>query len=108
MRYINPLKLYDSKGLAMVTNYVCELRPLGYIFDSFFLTVIESGFELERYHWDKAAEELRKQSYVGVKDDEKVVDFIIPLSCDLVNVKFEYDHDGDDLKETLLFKKGQL
>jgi len=52
---------------------------------------------------------LRKQSYIGVKDDEKVVDLIVPLSLDLLNVRFEYNFEGDsDFKETLLFKKGQL
>lgn len=110
MKYINPLRLYDHKGVPMLTNNVPELhKHSGYIFDSFFLTIIEAGFSLQRFDQDHVCEELRQQAYFGVKNNDKVVSLILPLTTDLINVEFEYEFEGeDDFKETLLFKRGQL
>ena len=117
MIYLNPLQLIDTKGNTMAHSFADRLKTEGYIYEQFYLKNVHKKFKLSKFN-SITREEIQMCARRGRKDGKTVVQAIIPLTEDLIMVEIKYTVYGDkgkddsddehDVKEMLLFRKGQI
>ena len=115
MQYLNPLQLDDSDGKPLPYDFTERLKTEGYIYEQIYVKNCYKKFRVVDFS-PAVREEIRMCARRGRKDGRTCVKALIPISDELVMVKFKYivygnkekgdSDDEEEHTESLTFKKG--